>query len=250
MDHPNETLVFLLTLENNLAIAAVISAFGFVVYHLVRLKSANTFKLEYDYRAKYQTRIIWYVFLCFLVTITLMVDSLLPFHEEDKYAITLYLAGLITSVLFATIIAYAFYKWLHIYYSSALNKKLRELRYKPRISPKSNKPMKLLSEEEEDVHLSVGMQAEEDVFSIDYDVWVDEETGHVEIEKYEGKYKVEKCPDCDFLTLHDKREEIVDSPSTEKPGRLLKHYHCDNCGYREKRFYRIAKLEPDIIEHY
>ena len=250
MDHPNEALTFLLNLENNLAIAAVISAFGFVAYHFISLKGANTYKQEFDYRARYQSKIIWYTFLCSLITIKLMVDSMLPFHEEDKYAIPLYLSGLFTSTMFAVIIAYAFHKWLDIYYPAKLNKKLMELRYIPRISPNSDKPMKLLSEEEEDVHLSVGMQAEEDVFSIDYDVWVDEETGYIEIEKYEGKYKAETCPECNFLTLRDIRDEIIESPSTEEPGRLLKHFHCNNCGYREKRFYKIAKLEPDIIEHY
>ena len=44
--------------------------------------------------------------------------------------------------------------------------------------------MKLLSEDEEDVYLDEGMQAEENVFSVDYDVWIDEESGYTKIEKH------------------------------------------------------------------
>jgi len=50
---------------------------------------------------------------------------------------------------------------IEILLSILIEKRLKVLRYKPRISPKTGKPMKLLSEEEEDVHLDEGMQAEE-----------------------------------------------------------------------------------------
>ena len=46
--------------------------------------------------------------------------------------------------------------------------------------------MKLLSEEE-DVYLDEGMQAEENAYSVDYDVWIDEKTGFTKIEKYNGR---------------------------------------------------------------
>ena len=52
--------------------------------------------------------------------------------------------------------------------------KLRKWRYMPRVG-KNGVKLRLLSEEEEDVHLQEGMKAEESVFSIDYDVWVDEQ---------------------------------------------------------------------------
>ena len=39
--------------------------------------------------------------------------------------------------------------------------------------------MRLLREDEEDIHLNEGMQAEENVFSIDYDVWIDEKTNDI-----------------------------------------------------------------------
>src|SRR3989442_12745115 len=75
---------------------------------------------------------------------------------------------------------------LKFYYPFYIEKRLKVLRYMPRVSPKTGKPMKLLSEEEEDAYLDEGMQAEENVFSVDYDVWKDEETGYIQIEKYSG----------------------------------------------------------------
>ena len=38
--------------------------------------------------------------------------------------------------------------------------------------------MKFVKEEEEDAYLDEGQQAEENVFSVDYDVWIDQETGY------------------------------------------------------------------------
>ena len=48
----------------------------------------------------------------------------------------------------------------------------------------------LLSEDEEDAYLDEGMQAEENVFSVDYDVWIDE-----------GNYPLKS----DILFIHGQR---------------------------------------------
>ena len=56
----------------------------------------------------------------------------------------------------------------------------------------------LLSEDEEDVHLKEGMQAEENVFSIDYDVWIDEKSAEIKIEQYQGHLIALQCGNCGF----------------------------------------------------
>ena len=103
--------------------------------------------------------------------------------------------------------------------------------------------MKLLSEEEEDVYLDEGMQAEEDIFSIDYDVWVDEETGYTKIEKYAGHLHALQCPECKYHTFRDHKEEILKAPSTSEEGELLKHFECGYCGHKAKKNYKIAMLQ-------
>ena len=87
--------------------------------------------------------------------------------------------------------------------------------------------MKLLSEEEEDVYLDEGMQAEEDVFSVDYDVWIDEETGDTKIEKYEGSLVGYECDECGFQTLRLEKEILGE----EKNNREIKQlFTCSYCG--------------------
>jgi hypothetical protein len=71
-----------------------------------------------------------------------------------------------------TLIYYVAYLILEYYYPTILNRKLNKWRYMPRVSAAGNE-MRLLSEEEEDVHMEEGMKAEESAFSIDYDVWMD-----------------------------------------------------------------------------
>ena len=102
--------------------------------------------------------------------------------------------------------------------------------------------MKLLSEEEEDVYLDEGMQAEENVYSIDYDVWVDEETGYTKIEKYAGHLHAIQCPECNYQTLRVTKEEIVIEPTADTEGELEKYFDCGYCGYKTKKSFHVAKL--------
>ena len=133
------------------------------------------------------------------------------------------------------IVALIIQNLLKFYYPFFIEKRLKALRYKPRVSPKSGKPMKLLSETEEDAYLDEGMQAEENVFSIDYDVWKDEETGYVKIEKYSGHLHALRCPECNYQTFKVSREEIIRTPTDVEEGELLKHYLCGYCGYKAKK---------------
>ena len=133
------------------------------------------------------------------------------------------------------IVALIIQNLLKFYYPFFIEKRLKVLRYKPRISPKTGKAMKLLSEEEEDSYLDEGMQAEENVFSIVYDVWKDEETGYVKIERYAGHLHALRCPECNYQTFKIVREEILKAPTTVEDGELLKHFQCGYCGYKAKK---------------
>ena len=105
--------------------------------------------------------------------------------------------------------------------------------------------MKLLTEDEEDVYLDEGMQAEEEVFSTDYDVWIDEETGYTQIEKYSGKMAARECPSCGYQTLKVDKEELIIAPTAFASGELMKRYKCTYCGHREKEIFTVAKLKEE-----
>ena len=105
--------------------------------------------------------------------------------------------------------------------------------------------MRLLAEHEEDVHLDEGMKAEEDVFSIDYDVWIDEKTRDVLVEKYEGHLQALQCGSCGFYTLKVVREEITQQPTVNSPGELIKHYECSYCKSVRATAFKISTMEAD-----
>ena len=145
----------------------------------------------------------------------------------------------------ATIVGYVGGLVLEYYYPTKISKKLKKWRYMPRINPKTGNKMRLLSEAEEDVHLDEGMQAEEDVFSIDYDVWIDEKSGDIKIEKYDGHLIALQCGNCGFYTMKVVREEIVEHHDDGTPSELLKHYQCAYCKNVRATQFHVSKKEGE-----
>ncbi len=149
----------------------------------------------------------------------------------------------IVTISLGVILGVILQNMLKFYYPFYVEKRLKALRFKPRVSPKTGKEMKLLSEEEEDVYLDEGMQAEENAFSVDYDVWVDEETGYTKIEKYSGHMHSLQCPECNYQTFRVEKEDIIEQPTEFEEGELVKHFDCGYCGHKESRTFKIAKLK-------
>ena len=221
-------------------IAYVAIAIGLlvIVYHYLRLLFTTEFKKRYDYINKNEVKTLWISFLFIIVGLCIFVNTLVAEGE-----IVWLMVRVFVTVMMALIVGVIISNLLKFYYPFYVEKRLRKLRYTPRKSPKTGKPMKLLSEEEEDVYLDEGMQAEENVFSVDYDVWIDEETGYTKIEKYGGHLVALQCPECSYQTLKVVKEEIIESPTEGEEGELMKFFKCDYCGYKERRAFRVAKLK-------
>ncbi|MDH5597745.1 MAG: hypothetical protein OEY34_01395 [Cyclobacteriaceae bacterium] len=208
-----------------------------VLGHLLKLLATRDFKSKYDYINAYEINLLWTASILLIVS--------LGFYTNNGIAeiTTLWLfVRVFVTISMGLILGVIVQNLLKFYYPFYIEKRLKDLRYRPRISPKTGKEMKLLSEEEEDVYLDEGMQAEEEVFSIDYDVWVDEETGYTKIEKYSGHLHAENCPECNYQTLRVSREEIIKEPTHEHEGELQKYYDCGYCGYKLKKTVNVARL--------
>lgn len=210
-------------------------------YLLIRLATIRNPKAKYDFINLHEKKLLLYASIAFIVAGGCYVTSLLA--TEPLYIFV----GLFVSIMFGLILGVIIYNYLEYYYPTLREKRLQRLRYKPRISKAGNK-MKLLSEAEEDVHLDEGMQAEENIFSVDYDVWVDEQTNETRIEKYKGHLHAEKSPTCGYYTLRVVREEIIESPTEDKEGTLIKHYECSYTKYRTQKVFNIAKLKKTSKE--
>jgi DNA-directed RNA polymerase subunit RPC12/RpoP len=201
-----------------------------VLGYLVRFSTVPDAKDKYDFINKHEVNFLWYASLIIILGACFFFNA----NIVELTTVLIFVRVFLTAML-GTIAALIVQNLLKFYYPFFIEKRLKVLRYKPRISPKTGKPMKLLSEEEEDVHLDEGMQAEENLYSVDYDVWKDEETGFIKIEKYAGHLHAIQCPECNYQTFKVMREEIVKQPSETEEGELIKHYQCSYCGYKARK---------------
>ena len=201
-----------------------------VIGHIIKLAITNDAKTKYDYINRNEIKTLWIASIililgcCFYGNANVTELNLLWIVVRSFLTIAM---GLIGGLIIQNL--------LKFYYPFYIEKRLKVLRYMPRISPKTGKAMKLLSEEEEDAYLDEGMQAEENVFSVDYDVWKDEETGYVKIEKYSGHLHALQCPECNYQTFKVVREEITKIATPTEEGELVKHFLCGYCGYKAKK---------------
>lgn len=227
----------------NFSLVFLVLAVIVLVSYVVRLAAIKEFKDKYDFINKNEINFLWYSSLLVIIGAALFANTLIV-----GVGLTWFFVRLFVTIMLGLIIGVIVSNILKFYYPFYVEKRLKKLRFAPRISPKSGKPMKLLSEEEEDVYLDEGMQAEENIFSIDYDVWVDEETGYTKIEKYNGHLHALQCSECNYQTLKVVKEEIVESPTTSSDGELMKYFKCSYCGHKSRKSFKIAKLKETTAD--
>jgi hypothetical protein len=219
---------------NQLAANIAFGAWGLgllvILGYFIRLMTVSESKDKYDFINRYEIRVLWVASIVLIVGACFFVNS--NIIQLSNLWIFVYV---FTTISMGMIVALIVQNLLKFYYPFFIEKRLKVLRYRPRVSPKTGKAMKLLSEEEEDVYLDEGMIAEENVFSVDYDVWKDEETGFIKIERYAGHLHALQCPECNYQTFKVVREEILKQPTGTEEGELLKHYQCGYCGYKAKK---------------
>ncbi len=219
---------------NNMAanLAFVFWAVGILIAigYFIKLNATSGNKNKYDFINRHEIKTLWVAAIVVVIGLCFFGNS-----NIEKFSAVLFFVRAFMTIAFGLIVGLILQNLLKFYYPFYIEKRLKVLRYKPRISPKTGKPMKLLSEEEEDSYLDEGMQAEENVFSVDYDVWKDEESGHIEIEKYAGHLHAIQCPECNYQTFKVAKEEITRNPTATEEGEIIKHYLCGYCGYKAKK---------------
>ncbi len=239
---------FLDLFYNSMIIGGIISmTIAFIIYllHNFKVATIRDFKAKYDYINKQEVR--WYKMAFIMVGVGLgFFINLYGSGNSNLNTIGVwFFVRMFFGFAGATLVAYVARLILEYYYPTKLNGKLKKWRYMPRVNPKTGNRMRLLSEEEEDVHLDEGRQAEENIFSIDYDVWIDEKSSEIKIEKYEGHLTALKCNNCGFFTMKVVSEEITQRYEDESPKELVKHYKCDYCKNLRATAFAISRKEAD-----
>jgi hypothetical protein len=224
--------------------AIVMTACAIVIYliHHIRVSTIKDYKGKYNYINENEIKNYKRAFICLGLAVTLLINiyGMGKLHSIGVW----FFVRLFISVAGGTLVAYVAFLILEYYYPTVLNRKLQKWRYMPRIGSGGSK-LRLLSEDEEDVHLAEGMRAEENVFSIDYDVWIDEKTGEVKIDKYPGHLQALKCNSCGFYTMKVVKEEITRHPGKDVTGELIKHYQCYYCKSVRATAFNISTREAD-----
>ena len=228
-----------------LIVCAAIAPLIYII-HLISYASISSYKGKYNYVGNYES-IVFKVVSVFVGLVIFSAINLINKGEPAKYTMTHFAVLLaVGGVLFIAHI-YLTFMFINVYYPRVLSEKLKKLRYKPRRHPETGNMMKLLSEEEEDKYLDEGMQAEENVFSVDYDVWIDEATGKTIIEKYEGHLEAFTCENCGFATMRIIKEEIIeeDEEGNEKVKQKCK---CSYCNSEEEKVISAKKADKATQE--
>lgn len=226
--------------------AALVVAVLTYIFYKLRYASLKEYKDKYDFVSKHELKF----FLGSHFAIAAAIFFICNTYSVDtvKLSFVWFFIRLFICICIGTLYGYVANLILKYYYPSKQHKNLHHLRYVSRINPNTGNVMKLLSEEEEDVYLDEGMQAEEDVFSVDYDVWIDTENGDTKIEKYEGRLNAMKCDRCGFQTLKLEKEEIIKEAEGDEDGELLKHYKCSYCKRIKRKNIKLSnkKSESDF----
>jgi hypothetical protein len=237
---------FLVAWHNAMFIGAILLfAFGVLFYigHLIKISTIDSYKDKYDYISRREIKNLELIFIFFAIGAAMLINR----YGMDKIEEmgVWFFVRLFISIAGGTLVGYIAFLILEYYYPSRVERKLKKWRFMPRVNPKTGNKMRLLAEHEEDVHLDEGMKAEEDVFSIDYDVWIDEQSNDVLVEKYQGHLRALECGNCGFYTLKVVREEITQKPTYDTPGELIKHYECSYCKSVRATAFKISTMEAD-----
>lgn len=234
-------------LEPGAYISAGIAILIFL-YHEFRILMIRDYKEKYDYVNMYEIRFFYYAVMAVILAVALYINSFAShFTTIFKNMNTWFWVRSFMTMCFVALGYVISYSMIRIYYPSYVERRLNKLRNKPRKSPEGNL-MRKLAEAEEEAHLdSASWKEQKEVHSVDYDVWLDEKTGYKKIEKYISYHHAIECPECGYVTMRIKREEIVDQPSNDATGLLVKHYQCTYCKHREAHEVVLAPLGEELV---
>lgn len=117
---------------------------------------------------------------------------------------------------------------------------IKGLRKKPRICPQCSTTMNLLDEKADDFFLKEGQRIEEQIGSIDYDVWHCSSCEHVTIEAYDAWFtRYNKCPSCNYRTYYLSSSVTLVSPTCSSSGSGERTYSCKYCDHTHSETYTI-----------
>ena len=171
----------------------------------------------------------WYLIVNIVFHLALLIWLLYTrFSKQDlydRYHAVRPFRAVIFIILFPIpyLIVFFYLKWV-----------LKYLRNHPRYSKVNGKVMHKLDEQADDAFLQEGQVTEEEIGSVDYDVWVTDDYDDVLILRYATRWtKYDKCPKCNFVTYHKQHSRVVQRATYSHSGKREVTFRCKNCHYKD-----------------
>lgn len=121
---------------------------------------------------------------------------------------------------------------------------MRRVRLHKRLCPNCNHRMHRLGEQADNAYLTPAQDMEEQLKSVDYDVWLCDNCHETDIIPYINplsNYQV--CPHCGAKASALTAQRTTIPPTTRSQGQVVKEYTCMNCRQKTLRKYVIPMLE-------
>jgi uncharacterized protein len=120
----------------------------------------------------------------------------------------------------------------------------RRYRNHPRVCGSCQAAMIKLNEKADDAYLSKAQQIEENIRSVDYDVWQCSACQDTEIWNYPGRSsRYKACSYCHAHTSYFISRKTLRAATYSSSGQGEEIYGCVHCGKRKRSTYSIARLE-------
>ncbi len=120
--------------------------------------------------------------------------------------------------------------------------RLKYLRNAPIGCANCGRNMRKLSESEEDAYLTPAQRVEENIQSMDYDVWVCDHCKNREVFPYTKNSRYKDCPHCHARAYYLADDRIINRSTTLSRGNGEKEYICQNCHKKDLLPYIIPMI--------
>ncbi len=121
--------------------------------------------------------------------------------------------------------------------------KNHQLRYGPRKN-KNGHDLSLASTEEKNKYLNDNQQIEEELKTVDYDIWRNEEHNETTIIRYKSLKDrgYVKCPSCSSIACKMDREDELKASSESEEGESMQYFTCKACGHVYENLRKIPVI--------
>ncbi|WP_167020842.1 YgcG family protein [Chitinophaga sp. Cy-1792] len=183
--------------------------------------------------------ITWTVFLHFAILI-INLRAAAALRGADRHTRWQRLEAAHLHLVFAGFVFPLPFLFLYMRYFKRRQLSLRNTPYE---CPTCHQLMHKLDEKTEDHYLDKAQVIEEQLQSVDYDVWVCDKDNYQMVLDYTDLHiAIAVCPSCDHKTYQCKKTKTLKRATESSTGRGVKTYLCAACGYSHDYQFIIPKI--------